>query len=103
MLLDDIDGPSRANAPPYQDVYNLRADRGTGGYDAPHRFVVGCVYQVGTAVSEKRCSRQGRDRRLAERRHYGVPRRSADPGRAELTAWGEYAAPDIAADVDYHF
>ncbi|HEY1336192.1 MAG TPA: hypothetical protein VGF59_01715, partial [Bryobacteraceae bacterium] len=45
-LIDDIDGPSRANAAPYQDVYNLRADRGIGGYDTPHRFVASYVYQV---------------------------------------------------------
>jgi hypothetical protein len=45
-LLDDIDGPSRANGAPYQDVYNLRADRGIGGYDTPHRFVASYVYQI---------------------------------------------------------
>jgi outer membrane receptor protein involved in Fe transport len=45
-LIDDIDGPSRANGVPYQDVYNLRADRGIGGYDTPHRFVTSYVYQV---------------------------------------------------------
>lgn len=45
-LIDDIDGPSRANGAPYQDVYNLRADRGVGGYDTPHRFVASYVYQV---------------------------------------------------------
>ncbi|HXA49750.1 MAG TPA: hypothetical protein VNV86_05580 [Candidatus Acidoferrum sp.] len=30
-LIDDIDGSSRANGAPSQDVYNLRADRGIGG------------------------------------------------------------------------
>lgn len=45
-LIDDIDGPARANGAPYQDVYNLRADRGIGGYDTPHRFVASYVYQV---------------------------------------------------------
>jgi hypothetical protein len=45
-LIDDIDGPSRANGAPFQDVYNLRADRGIGGYDTPQRFVVSYVYQA---------------------------------------------------------
>lgn len=45
-LINDIDGPSRANGAPYQDVYNLRADRGIGGYDTPQRFVASYVYQA---------------------------------------------------------
>jgi hypothetical protein len=45
-LIDDIDASSRANGAPYQDVYNLRADRGVGGYDTPQRFVASYVYQV---------------------------------------------------------
>jgi len=45
-LLNDIDGPARSNGAPYQDVYNLRADRGVGGYDTPHRFVASYVYQI---------------------------------------------------------
>jgi hypothetical protein len=32
-LTNDIDGPSRANGAADQDVYNLRAERGVGGYD----------------------------------------------------------------------
>jgi hypothetical protein len=44
-LINDIDGPSRANGAPYQDVYNLRADRGIGGYDTPQRLVISYVYQ----------------------------------------------------------
>jgi hypothetical protein len=45
-LINDVDGPSRANGAPYQDVYNVRADRGVGGYDTPHRFVASYVYQI---------------------------------------------------------
>jgi hypothetical protein len=45
-LINDIDAASRADAAPYQDVYNLRADRGIGGYDTPQRFVVSYVYQI---------------------------------------------------------
>ena len=45
-LINDIDGSSRANGAPYQDVYNIRAERGVGGYDTPHRFVASYVYQV---------------------------------------------------------
>jgi hypothetical protein len=45
-LLNDVDASSRADAAPYQDVYNLRADRGVGGYDTPHRFVASYVYQI---------------------------------------------------------
>ncbi|MEO8597388.1 MAG: TonB-dependent receptor, partial [Candidatus Solibacter sp.] len=45
-LINDIDGPSRANGVAYQDVYNLSAERGVGGYDTPHRFVASYVYQV---------------------------------------------------------
>jgi hypothetical protein len=45
-LINDVDASARANGAPYQDVYNLRADRGIGGYDTPQRFVVSYVYQV---------------------------------------------------------
>src|SRR5262249_57128377 len=39
-LINDIDASARANGAPYQDVYNLRADRGIGGYDTPQRLAV---------------------------------------------------------------
>lgn len=45
-LINDIDGPSRANGATPQDYYNLRAERGVGGYDIPQRFVTSFVYQV---------------------------------------------------------
>ena len=43
-LIDDVDGPSRSNGAPIQNVYNLRAERGVGGYDVPQRFVSNFVY-----------------------------------------------------------
>ncbi|MCX6622646.1 MAG: TonB-dependent receptor, partial [Acidobacteria bacterium] len=52
-LLNDVDGPSRANAASPQDYYNLRADRGVGGYDVPQRFVSSFVYQVPFGRREK--------------------------------------------------
>ncbi|WP_051669526.1 TonB-dependent receptor [Bryobacter aggregatus] len=45
-LLNDVDGPSRSNGVGVQDVYNLKAERGVGGYDVPQRFVVNYVYQL---------------------------------------------------------
>ena len=45
-LIDDVDGPARTNGKPIQNVYNLRAERGVGGYDVPQRFVTNYVYQV---------------------------------------------------------
>src|SRR5215471_8960979 len=51
-LIDDIDASSRANGAQYQDVYNLRADRGIGGYDTPQRFVASYVYQVPLGLHE---------------------------------------------------
>ncbi|MCX6621011.1 MAG: hypothetical protein NTY38_08000 [Acidobacteria bacterium] len=52
-LLNDVDGPSRANAASPQDDYNLRADRGVGGYDVPQRFVSSFVHQVPFGRREK--------------------------------------------------
>ena len=45
-LINDVDGPSRANGAPPQDYYNLKLERGIGGYDVPHRMVISYVYQV---------------------------------------------------------
>ncbi len=52
-FIDDLDGPNRSNAVVPQDYYNLRADRGVGGYDVPHRFVAAYVYQVPFGRREK--------------------------------------------------
>jgi hypothetical protein len=45
-LIDDVDAPQRANAAPVQNVYDLRSERGVGGYDIPQRLVANFVYQV---------------------------------------------------------
>jgi hypothetical protein len=45
-LIDDVDAPARANAAPVQNVYNLRSERGVGGYDIPQRLVANFVYQT---------------------------------------------------------
>ena len=49
-LLDDIDevadSNSRAHRQGVQNVYDLRAEWGIGGYDIPHRFVANYVYQL---------------------------------------------------------
>jgi len=45
-LINDIDAPARSNGAPVQNVYDLRGERGVGGYDVPQRFVASYVYQV---------------------------------------------------------
>ena len=45
-LLDDVDGPARTNGVSVQNIYNLRAERGLGGYDTPHRLVANYVWNV---------------------------------------------------------
>lgn len=45
-LIDDVDGPARTNAVGIQNVYDLKAERGIGGYDIPQRFVANYVYQI---------------------------------------------------------
>jgi hypothetical protein len=45
-LIDDVDAPARANGVAVQNVYDIKAQRGIGGYDVPQRFVVNYVYQV---------------------------------------------------------
>jgi hypothetical protein len=45
-LIDDVDAPSRAGGVGIQNIYNLAADRGVGGYDVPQRFVVNYVYEL---------------------------------------------------------
>jgi hypothetical protein len=45
-LIDDVDAPARANHVGVQNVYDLRAERGIGGYDIPQRFVANYVYRL---------------------------------------------------------
>jgi hypothetical protein len=45
-FIDDLDAPARSNRAPVQNVYNLKAERGIGGYDTPHRFVANYVWSV---------------------------------------------------------
>jgi hypothetical protein len=45
-LIDDVDAPARANHVGVQNVYDIRAERGVGGYDIPQRFVVNYVYRL---------------------------------------------------------
>ena len=45
-LIDDVDAPARANGAPIQNYYNLRAERGVGGYDIPQRLVSNFVYEA---------------------------------------------------------
>lgn len=45
-LIDDVDAPARSNHVGVQNVYDLRAERGVGGFDIPQRFVVNYVYQL---------------------------------------------------------
>jgi hypothetical protein len=45
-LIDDVDGPSRSNGAPIQNVYNLSAERGVGGYDIPQRMAANFVFDV---------------------------------------------------------
>ncbi|MGH9664965.1 MAG: TonB-dependent receptor, partial [Bryobacteraceae bacterium] len=45
-LIDDVDGPARTNSVGIQNGYNLKAERGIGGYDIPQRFVANYVYQI---------------------------------------------------------
>ena len=52
-LINDVDGPSRANGATPQDYYNIAAERGVGGYDVPQRFVSSFVYQVPLGRGEK--------------------------------------------------
>jgi hypothetical protein len=45
-LINDVDAPARSNGAPIQNAYNLRAERGIGGYDVPQRFVTNFVYAL---------------------------------------------------------
>jgi hypothetical protein len=45
-VITDVDGPARTNGVGVQDVFNLRNERGIGGYDVPHRFVASYVYNL---------------------------------------------------------
>jgi hypothetical protein len=45
-FIDDVDAPARANAAPIQNVYDMRSERGIGGYDVPHRFVTNFLYEL---------------------------------------------------------
>lgn len=45
-LINDVDAPARSNGAPIQNVYNLRGERGIGGYDVPQRFVANYVYEL---------------------------------------------------------
>lgn len=45
-LIDDVDAPSRSNGAPIQNIYNLRAERGVGGYDIPHRLAANFVFDA---------------------------------------------------------
>jgi hypothetical protein len=45
-VITDVDGPARTNGVGVQDVYNLRNERGIGGYDVPHRAVASWVYAL---------------------------------------------------------
>ncbi len=56
-LIDDVDAPARANGAPIQNVYDLRGERGVGGYDIPHRLVANFVYQVPLGRGGKYLSR----------------------------------------------
>ena len=44
--LDDVDGPSRADAAPIQNVYNLHAQWGTAMTNIPQRFSLSAVYAL---------------------------------------------------------
>src|SRR5262249_39454770 len=45
-LIDDVDASARANGAPIQNVYDLRGERGVGGYDIPQRLVTNFVYRA---------------------------------------------------------
>ncbi|MBV6429957.1 MAG: hypothetical protein IANPNBLG_00060 [Bryobacteraceae bacterium] len=45
-LINDVDAPARANAAPIQNYYDLRGERGVGGYDIPQRLVANFVYEA---------------------------------------------------------
>ena len=45
-LIDDVDAPARSNGAPIQNAYDLRSERGVGGYDIPQRLVANFVYQA---------------------------------------------------------
>lgn len=45
-LIDDVDANSRAGGVAIQNIYNLRAERGVGGYDVPQRIVVNYVWEL---------------------------------------------------------
>jgi hypothetical protein len=45
-LIDDVDASARANHVGVQNVYDLQAERGVGGYDIPQRFVANYVYSI---------------------------------------------------------
>jgi hypothetical protein len=45
-LINDVDAPARSNGAPIQNVYDLRGERGVGGYDVPQRLVGNFVYQA---------------------------------------------------------
>jgi hypothetical protein len=45
-LIDDVDASARANGAPIQNVYDMRGERGIGGYDVPHRFVSNFLYEL---------------------------------------------------------
>jgi hypothetical protein len=44
--LDDVDGPSRADAAPIQNVYNLHAQWGTAMISIPQRFSLSAIYAL---------------------------------------------------------
>ena len=44
--LDDVDAPSRADAAPIQNVYNLHAQWGTAMTNVPQRFSLTAVYEL---------------------------------------------------------
>jgi hypothetical protein len=45
-LIDNVDASARANHVGVQNVYDLQAERGVGGYDIPQRFVINYVYSI---------------------------------------------------------
>jgi hypothetical protein len=45
-LIDDVDASARANGAPIQNYYNLRAERGVGGYDVPQRMAANFVWDA---------------------------------------------------------
>ena len=45
-LIDDVDASARANGAPIQNYYNLRAERGVGGYDIPQRMAANFVWNA---------------------------------------------------------